>query len=127
MTRPESQKARKARERLECIERLRQDFARPEISRDRDGLPIVFTVLRHVSRSGMMRHLSLFVVFNGEPIEITHRAASALDWRVTDRGHLKVAGCGMDMGFHTVYSLARTVLERTEGADHGYGLAHRWL
>lgn len=129
MARQESQRARKARERLECVERLREDFSSPDIRRDRDGKPVVYTILRHVSRSGMLRHLDLFMIHNGEPVMITHRVALALDWSVTDRGYLKVTGCGMDMGFHVVYSLARTVMTLPEGSrgDRGYLLSQRWL
>jgi hypothetical protein len=65
----------------------------------------VQTILRHVSRSGMMRHISLRKEGWGD---ITWLAATALGYRRDDRnGGIKVGGCGMDMGFHLVYCLGR--------------------
>ena len=58
----------------------------------------VATILRHVSRSGMMRHIS--VTFKGE--DITWYVAALLDEKRADDGGIKVGGCGMDMGFHLV-------------------------
>ena len=68
----------------------------------------VYTKSEHVSRSGMMHHISLYVIRENEPINITYRAAAALDYCLADRG-LKVGGYGMDMGFAVVYNLSRTL------------------
>jgi hypothetical protein len=65
----------------------------------------VHCVLRHVSRSGMMRHISLFK--GTQPI--SWDAARVLGYSLNDgRAHwaVKVGGCGMDMGFHLVNSLS---------------------
>jgi hypothetical protein len=69
----------------------------------------VSTVLRHVSRSGMMRHISLFVAVEGEVIDITYYAAVLLGDNRADDGGIKITGCGMDMGFSLVYNLSRTL------------------
>src|SRR6187549_757066 len=68
----------------------------------------VYTVLRHVSRSGMMRHISVKAMINGEITDISWYVAKALDYPLqTDAfNSLKVGGCGMDMGFHVVHSLS---------------------
>ena len=65
----------------------------------------VYTILRHVSRSGMQREISLVVMRNGEPRNITYLAARVLDYRIGKRDGLVVGGCGMDMGFHIVHNL----------------------
>ena len=67
----------------------------------------VYTDLKHVSRSGMYRRLAVYVIRDNEPRWLTYWVASALGWRF-DKKHetLGVSGCGMDMGFHTVYSLS---------------------
>ncbi|AFU86493.1 hypothetical protein D869_gp090 [Caulobacter phage CcrRogue] len=55
-----------------------------------------------------------------------------------DRQGIKVGGCGMDMGFHLVYSLGRTLwpngTKKPHGSrngepdrDGGYALKHSWL
>ena len=65
----------------------------------------VQTILRHVSRSGMMRHIS--AVFNSQ--DITYYVAALMDDKVADDGGIKCGGCGMDMGFNLVYNLSRTL------------------
>lgn len=66
----------------------------------------VYTVLRHVSRSGMMRRIDLYVVKKGEPRYITYYVGKVLEYkRSRDKEGLSVGGCGMDMGFHLVHSL----------------------
>lgn len=73
----------------------------------------VYTILRHVSRSGMQRRISLiFAHAQGEIEDITWEAARALGdpvkqgSRYVQDGGMVVNGCGMDMGFHVVYQLS---------------------
>ena len=70
----------------------------------------VFTILRHVSRSGMQRRISVISIRNGEPYQ--------LDYLISQLGHYKhhktydgliVTGCGMDMGFSVVYDLGHAL------------------
>lgn len=76
----------------------------------------VYTILRQVARSGMSRHISVMLIrrvptgeiaekWNGEPRDITGLVALALQERVADDGGLIMSGCGMDMGFETVYRI----------------------
>lgn len=70
----------------------------------------VWTTVRHVTRSGMSRSISIYVWQDEGPFDISWLAARALGWKIDQqRGGVKVAGCGMDMGFHLVYSLSRTL------------------
>jgi len=90
----------------------------------------VYTVLRSVSSSGMSRTLSLKVAKDGKILDLTYYAGTVLDWPIVEVNGsraLRVGGCGMDMGFHTVYTLSR-VLFREEGEtkDAGYLLNHAW-
>lgn len=85
----------------------------------------IYTVVEHVSRSGMMRHIRLITLHvdshhNAEPWYLSYQAAKALDWPLGGEG-IKVVGSGMDMGFHTVYELSRALF------DDGYALKQRWL
>lgn len=77
----------------------------------------VFTILRHVSKSGMMRHISLVVQDQNEGIvNITWIASKALGEKcINSFGHraMKAQGAGMDMGFELVYRLS-SVLYRDE-------------
>ena len=79
----------------------------------------VYTVLDHVARSGMTRHIRVLVPQRGrkrkgEPDAFLHpnwAVGKALGMRHAKRNGyeqdaLVVGGCGMDMGFHLVYSLS---------------------
>lgn len=94
-------------ERAEALARLRE-WLKPGDT--------VWTVLRHVSRSGMQRTIELVIIEddgrgNGpEPREIGWAVARALGMTFDrDRGGVKVGGTGMDMGFHLVYELSRAL------------------
>lgn len=98
----------------------------------------VCCLLRHCSRSGMRRHISLFAPGT---VDITYSAALAMGDKRADDGGIKVDGCGVDMGFALVYNLGRTLFLEgfaVEGCgrngdtsghdtDGGYALNHRWL
>jgi hypothetical protein len=90
----------------------------------------VYTVLRSVSSSGMSRTMSLKVAKDGKILDLTYYAAIVLEWplvEVNGSRALRVGGCGMDMGFHTVYSLARSLFrEDLNTKDAGYSLNHAW-
>lgn len=110
----------------------------------------IYCTLRHVSRSGMLRHISLHVVKKGTPVSLSWDAARVLGWSLNDgRSHwaIKVDGCGMDMGFHLVNQLSYALHGwKDKGADAieqsqtgrpfkprrghfraGYSLRHEWL
>jgi hypothetical protein len=99
----------------------------------------VYTVLRHVSASGMSRDIDLYVFRDNKPQYLTNYAATALDWPMSKNKGIKVGGCGMDMGFHLVYSLSALVAKGwkfTGGrngdqsgwdSSGGYALKQEWL
>ena len=87
----------------------------------------VYTVLRSVSSSGMSRKISLKVAKEGKILDLTYYASIVLDWplvEVNGSRALRVGGCGMDMGFHTVYELSSTLFQGQNRA--GYVLNHNW-
>ena len=99
----------------------------------------VYTILRSVSRSGMRRSLSVYIITSdGQPWDVTGTVCRATG-RNTDRNNnLTVDGCGMDMGFHVVYGLGMTLWPDGTTEPHGtrdgepdssggYALKHRWL
>lgn len=71
----------------------------------------IYTILRHVSRSGMSRSISCMIIDkDGEPVDVSGFVARAIGERFDrDNGGVKVGGCGMDMGFHLVYTLSYTL------------------
>lgn len=57
----------------------------------------VYTIVTHVSRSGMMRHIRAFVIREDKPLDISWAVADLLGWaREKNHGGVKVAGCGME-------------------------------
>lgn len=98
----------------------------------------IYTVLKHVSRSGMMRHIQLKIVRGGDIRDITYHAACIMGDSIAKDGDIRVAGCGMDMGFALVYNLGAVLwLHGTPephstrngepDRDGGYALRQRWL
>lgn len=116
----------------------------------------LYTILRHVSRSGMRRHISVIQLgaYGEHPADWSGKVAAALGRRRNrDDGGVIVNGTGMDMGFELVYSLGRTlypggyacigercvsndhvnrphpprVAESMQHQDGGYAFEHRWL
>ncbi len=123
ITKPLTKKALAELERSESIERLRELFAG-------DAYPKIHTITRHVSSSGMTRDISLIYVKNGAIYNLTYSAALALGWPLSEKSGnraIKVSGCGMDMGFHLVYTLSRVLYRDTLEGDAGYKLQQAWL
>jgi hypothetical protein len=110
-----TKKEQKAQDTHEAIEYLRGLF-------DNDTKPMVGTILRHVSASGMSRDISLY--YKDE--NITYWVAQALGENIRNShgfNAIRYNGCGMDMGFYMVYNLSICLY----GLDRGYTLNQRWL
>lgn len=94
----------KQREAAEAVERMRE-WVKPGDT--------LYTILRHVSRSGMSRSISVVTIDHadgGRIYDLDYNVARALGEPIDrDRGGVKVSGCGMDMGFHLVYSLSHAL------------------
>ena len=69
----------------------------------------VYCVLRNVSRSGMSRRID-FYTLDGERMQwLTAWMHVIFDTKMGDKQGMRVDGCGMDMGFATVYNLSRAL------------------
>ncbi len=105
----------------------------------------VYTILRHVSSSGMSRRISCFIIDKD-------RKPLTIDWYIEKLGLYKrhkskegliVGGCGMDMGFDVVYQTSGQLYPKgfklaknqhgrngdTSGFDNngGYALNQEWV
>ena len=104
----------------------------------------VYTIVTHVSSSGMSRDIRTFISNKGGITCIDWYVSHALGYKRNPKnGALKISGCGMDMGFHVVYSLGRALypkgfkLPKGEAGrngdksgfdkDGGYALGQSWL
>jgi hypothetical protein len=90
--------------------------------------PLIYTILRHVSSSGLSRDISLFYDSPNGIHPITHTAGRVLGYKVISSGGfnaIRQQGGGMDMGFNLVYTLSAVIYKDLERG--GYHLSHRWL
>tara|TARA_R100001163_G_C5040998_1_gene179127 strand:- start:72 stop:386 length:315 start_codon:yes stop_codon:yes gene_type:complete len=79
------------------------------------------TTVVHVARSGMSRHIKVFAI-SGERIQnVSYYVSELLDWRLTKNDAVFVGGCGMDMGFHLIYTLSSKLY------DDGYAIKQSWV
>jgi hypothetical protein len=71
----------------------------------------VWTSLKHVASSGMSRHIDVLTIPSKDTVLVhTWRVSKALGMKISPKTDaLVVGGAGMDMGFHVVYSLSRTL------------------
>ena len=81
----------------------------------------VYCVLRHVSESGMTRHIDFYAIKGDRPIWLSSQIAFLCGYRTAKTRGLIVRGCGMDMGFSVVCNLAYA-LYKSESA-----LKHDWI
>lgn len=81
----------------------------------------VYTVLRHVSSSGMTRHIDIFTFKDNKKVYLSGWFSKAFDYRIAKNGGLVVGGCGMDMGYHLAYILSSQLF------NDGYALRHEWI
>lgn len=65
--------------------------------------------------------------------DISYLVAQACEFRYNkNRGALVIGGCGMDMGYHVVYSLSSVLGYKKSGlggenSGNCYGLTHQWI
>jgi len=66
----------------------------------------IYCIIRHVSQSGMSRHISFFCIVDNEPRFLDGLISDYLDYRHNKSyTGLVVGGCGMDMAFSVVNHL----------------------
>ena len=111
----------------------------------------VYTILRHVSRSGMQREIGVLASLGaGDFRHPNYAVGLAIGAKLGKHDSVTVTGCGMDMGFHVAYNLSYALYpegftctgkdcpsnDHTNGdrdytphhhRDGGYALRHRWL
>src|SRR3990167_3525791 len=98
-----------------------REEARASLLQDVKPGDTLFTVLRHRSNSGMFRRISvvkptIYLNHRGSPrpdfYHLDYNIGALLDWSTDGNGEgVHVGGCGMDMGFHLVYTLARVIFQ----------------
>lgn len=73
---------------------------------------IIYTDVKKVSSSGMYRHIKTYIIRDNKPLDISCHVANAIGWAFKDKTFaVGVGGCGMDMGFHLVSTLANILFD----------------
>ena len=82
-----------------------------------------YTLVTKVAPSGMSRHIMVAGSNRkGHVQNVSWYIAKLLDWTYKDNTRsVFVGGCGMDMGFHLVYTLSSKLY------DDGYAIKQSWL
>jgi hypothetical protein len=62
----------------------------------------IYTVIRHVSASGMQREISVKMIDAGRIIHLDYLVSTATGRKLGKHGGIVMKGCGMDMGFALV-------------------------
>lgn len=90
--------------------------------------PVAYTSLKWVSSSGMSRDMKVLVVVDNQILDITWYVAKldigTLKERTGQRV-IRVGGCGMDMGFHVVYTLSAVLYGYQERG--AYKINQEWI
>ena len=81
----------------------------------------LFTIVTKVAKSGMSRNIKVLDIKEGNPSYWNYYIAKVLDYKLKEDGTIRVQGCGMDMGFHLVYTLSKVLF------DDGYAIKQRWI
>jgi uncharacterized Zn ribbon protein len=102
---------------------LRAEYAKNSLRNILKNGDTVYTILRHVSTSGMSRRIDLYTFRDNKPVYLSGLYAMMQGEEPPENGY-KVGGCGMDMGFHLVYSMSSMLFDGDRG---GYELRHEWL
>lgn len=110
--------------------RLKQDIEELEQLSKLPKDTKIYTILRHVSSSGMSRIIDAFYIGEHGPIRI-HFGTGKIFWKrenkSDDKAGFRVSGCGMDMGFHLVNSLSYLVSKYATGESDGYYFKQEWI
>lgn len=84
----------------------------------------IYTNVNHVSKSGMMRAISSYIIVKGELCRIDHVLKELGLGNLNNRhGGITCHGCGMDMGFDLIHRLGYKVY----GLKGGYAFKQEWV
>lgn len=113
--------SKKEQEQREAKEFLLNVFAKQE-------RPTAYTILKSVSASYMSRTMKVITYHEGQVLDITWWVGKLGIGTLTEKHGqrvIRVSGCGMDMGFHVVYSLSIALYGL--GERGGYRIHQEWL
>ena len=78
------------------------------------------------SSSGMSRTFNIYIIKNGEMIDVTKLVANITENTYTNQGKMRICGCGMDMLFETCYEL-NCSCRRLKGEKYDHDFAYNGI
>ena len=111
--------AKGKQERLDAA--CEREEIKQQLKRDLKNCDTLYTLVDHVSQSGMTRDIRVFMIKDNEILNISYKVAKVLKRRQGKNTGVRVQGCGMDMGFEIVYNLSYCLFK------DGYKINQRWL
>lgn len=95
---------------------------------EKQDKPTLYTSLKHVSASGMSRDMKVLAVVDGQIVDVTWYVGKLEIGTIKERNGqrvVRVGGCGMDMGFHVVYTVSAILYGYDERG--AYTIRHEWI
>ena len=77
-------------------------------------------IKKHIKKGDTL-YTKIVKVSPNTPSYWSYYVSKILGYTLKDNGAIFVKGCGMDMGFHVVYSLSQTLF------NDGYAIKQRWI
>jgi len=71
----------------------------------------IYYCVTKVSQSGMSRNIKFMYHDGKRLLNLSGYFSELCDYKWNGDGSIKVQGCGMDMGFHVISSVARTLFD----------------
>lgn len=78
------------------------------------------------SQSGMSRTFNISIIKNNQAIDITKLVADITDNTYTNKGKMRIYGCGMDMLFETCYQINQ-VARYLNGLEYDHDFAYNGI
>jgi hypothetical protein len=106
---------------------MKEDIKAQTVETLKEVFPVgctAYTSLIDCSKSGMTRWIKVIKIEDNRPYFYSHAISTLLDCKHETRNGsncVRVKGCGMDMGFHLIYTLS-SILH-----GDGYAIKQKWL
>jgi len=91
----------------------------------KDNKRLVFTNLK-ASQSGMSRTFNIYAQTSNGLVDITYLVANITQNTYTNKGKMRIYGCGMDMLFETCYQLNSEYI-RLNNLEYNHDLQYNGL
>jgi hypothetical protein len=81
----------------------------------------IYSIIKHVSQSGMTRHISFFHIWGNEPYFLTRSISDLLGYKMNKHHDaIIVGGCGMDMAWSVVNNLEYELNKDIDGIRYKF-------